>query len=369
MRPIIVPLLLLAACSAEPAANTTDVADVAPAGAAIPTAAATPAAEPSNAADSGANPTLGELKTFKDWTVGCDNTRTCKAVALIPGETFEDRLLAGVERAGDGSVTVRITGAAAADTRGKLAIDGRPVLEGGTARDGDILFTGDPARRAAEALAQGRAATLATGGPATPLSLAGAAAALRWMDAQQGFAGTAAALVAKGERPLTVAPPPAPPVVRAIAGYGATRPLAAAEGAALRDRADCGIDDYRDDPPAGEIADLGGGAFLILVPCDSGAYNLMSATFVRRGERTEPAVFDAETGLSPDPTPIPQPVNAQWQNGLLSTFAKGRGIGDCGSMQRFAWDGTRFRLVEQTTMSECRGSTDYITVWRARVVR
>jgi hypothetical protein len=64
-------------------------------------------------------------------------------------------------------------------------------------------------------------------------------------------------------------------------------------------------------------------------------------------------------------------VNADWDkaNGLLTSFSKGRGIGDCGVGSNFAWDGARFRLVEQEEMGECRGSTDYISTWRARVVR
>ena len=46
----------------------------------------------------------------------------------------------------------------------------------------------------------------------------------------------------------------------------------------------------------------------------------------------------------------------------------GRGVGDCGVHQDYVWDGTRFRLVQQEEMSECRGSLDYITTWRAQVV-
>lgn len=358
--------LALAACSAQPDAAGNDVAATNAASPEPAVIAAAPA--PADADDTGATPKLGEMATFKDWTAGCDNTRRCKAVALVP-EGADRTLLASVERAADGAVTLRITGTEAADRTGTLTIDGKPVLNGG-ASDGDsIAFTGEPARRAAEALAQGRTATLAGNGPAMPLSLAGAAAALRWMDAQQKLAGTPGAFVAKGEHPTDAALRPSLPVVRGIAGFGPARPLPAADAAALRKRADCTIADYLDPAPEGTMAELGDGATLILVPCDSGAYNVMSAAFIRRGDRTEPAQFDFETGMSPDPQPIAQPVNAEWQDGALATFAKGRGIGDCGSMQRFVWDGRRFRLVEQQSMGECRGSIDYITLWRARVVR
>ncbi len=61
--------------------------------------------------------------------------------------------------------------------------------------------------------------------------------------------------------------------------------------------------------------------------------------------------------------------NADWEPGTrrLSEFAKARGLGDCGAHSDYAWDGARFRLVRQESMGECRGSTDYITTWRAQV--
>jgi hypothetical protein len=54
---------------------------------------------------------------------------------------------------------------------------------------------------------------------------------------------------------------------------------------------------------------------------------------------------------------------------VLTSYAKGRGLGDCGVSQRFAWDGTRLRLIEQAEMSECRGNPNFIRTWTARVER
>jgi hypothetical protein len=64
----------------------------------------------------------------------------------------------------------------------------------------------------------------------------------------------------------------------------------------------------------------------------------------------------------------PDLTNGGWdaKTRTLSSYAKGRGIGDCGVSQTYAWDGTRFRLIDQNVMGECRGSIDYITVWTAR---
>ena len=64
-------------------------------------------------------------------------------------------------------------------------------------------------------------------------------------------------------------------------------------------------------------------------------------------------------------------TNGDWdpKTRRLSSYEKGRGLGDCGSTENYAWDGARFRLVEQNEMGECRGSADYIRTWTARTDR
>ncbi len=39
------------------------------------------------------SPQPGELKTFKDWTVGCDNGRACQAVGLLPENDVEEAII------------------------------------------------------------------------------------------------------------------------------------------------------------------------------------------------------------------------------------------------------------------------------------
>jgi Protein of unknown function (DUF1176) len=62
-------------------------------------------------------------------------------------------------------------------------------------------------------------------------------------------------------------------------------------------------------------------------------------------------------------------VNSDWDAATqtISSYAKGRGLGDCGSSESWVWDGTSFRLTRATVMGECRGSLDWIPVWRAEV--
>jgi hypothetical protein len=189
------------------------------------------------------------------------------------------------------------------------------------------------------------------------------------MDEQQRRIGTPTALVRRGTRAAAAAVPPlpvvaAPPVSRA-------RPLAlsAAALAALRKKHGCTLDEVGG-PEEAETAALGGGETLLLLACGSGAYNVSYVPFVVRRGRAELAAFDHRPGWWAEEGK-PMLTNAGWDSkrGLLSSFSKGRGLADCGTDSDYAWDGRAFRLVKQAEMDECRGSRDYITTWRARLVR
>ena len=50
-------------------------------------------------------------------------------------------------------------------------------------------------------------------------------------------------------------------------------------------------------------------------------------------------------------------VNADFdpKSQIMVTFAKARGIGDCGDVTDWIWDGKAFRVISQDTMPACRG--------------
>jgi hypothetical protein len=52
----------------------------------------------------------------------------------------------------------------------------------------------------------------------------------------------------------------------------------------------------------------------------------------------------------------------------LSNFEKGRGLGDCGAVNTWVWDGKAFAPTAQDLMGECRGVSpdDWVTTWRTR---
>jgi hypothetical protein len=55
------------------------------------------------------------------------------------------------------------------------------------------------------------------------------------------------------------------------------------------------------------------------------------------------------------------------ETATLSTFAKGRGPGDCGTEAGWTWDGKAFRVTLYRSMPYCRGVTldDWPVLYRA----
>ncbi|MEG8221481.1 DUF1176 domain-containing protein [Sphingomonas sp. HH69] len=322
-------------------------------------------------------PKPGALETYKDWTIGCDNRNRCEAVALMPegADWPEVPLMIGVAReAGpDAATEVWISRESKGVANVSFLVDGRTVATA-RARDGEAKVRGPQASALAIAMARGTAMDVRAGNRSwgTP-SLAGSGAALRYMDARQGRAGTMTALVATGPMGvMAVKPAPTPTVIRRapVPSGTAPAPLWREELAKLVTFTGCADEMRSDQTP--ELHRLSKTETLILVPCGSGAYNFTSVPVIATGiagRRTfRFAPFDAAPGwLSDDKHPTL--VNVGWtpEKSRLDSFAKGRGIGDCGGSEAYVWDGTRFRLVEATSMGECRGVWHWIPTWTAQV--
>lgn len=316
----------------------------------------------------------GPFKTFGDWAVACDNVRRCEMTSLQPADGDIDtdgaELSLVREPGPGGEVTITLWPDAGSKGVVTLVVDGARIAQGSIGENG-VRFGGAEAQRIATTLANGHRAQLSAGDKRAALSLAGASAALRFIDAQQGRAGGVTALVAHGTKPAVSVPAAVPlPVVPALAPAGRPASLSRALLAQLNRVSGCGDDYSADFPqPDPETGALGGGATLVLLTCGSGAYNLSSTAFVVRGGKATPARFDdAPGGAKAGAADL---INASWDasSGTLSTHGKGRGIGDCGEGASYVWDGTRFRLIEATRMEECRGSANWLTVWRATVRR
>jgi len=250
-------------------------------------------------------------------------------------------------------------------------VDGHLIARA-PAKNGAAMVAGPQASALAIAAAHGtlmeiKAGNRMLGKP----SLAGSSAALRAMDARQGRAGTVTALIATGSTMASaMKPAPVLPIVRRVVEPASAK----AQALWTNERASVdtltGCADEVDIARNIEVYPLPGGRTLALMPCGSGAYNLISVPVIGTGNAGRRsfalAKFDYAPGWGGEGGP-PMLVNAGWSGGRLSSFAKGRGIGDCGNSEDYVWDGAQFRLVEASAMGECRGASDWITVWRAKV--
>jgi hypothetical protein len=317
---------------------------------------------------------IGEQRIYGDWAVGCDNGLACEAFALDPVASFGSASGSLTFRRGAGRDGYLRAGIRMyADTDGEqigLYIDG--ALSGLATRSGtDSLyhFAPETAAELARRAARGRSAEIfdAQGGTLGQISLTGSHAALRHVDDRQGRAGSRSALVATGSR-ISVRSAPELPVIVAMPVPGQedreVQPIAQDEAAGLREQSECLEPNAR----RNEAFAISHDTVLHLISCEGGAYNFGDMAFVTQNGIRRPAEFDAPTGWGETVGPAVL-VNAWWnpEEGALGTYAKGRGIGDCGTAQRFVWDGSSFRLVEQREMNDCRGSIHWITVYRANV--
>jgi hypothetical protein len=332
------------------------------------------------AAAAPAGPHPSDPKLFKDWAVACDNGRLCEARSLIPADAEpEGWLMLSVRREGDPGALPRISFASAeAEDEPKptsVYADGKKLpLTIGHGELGAEVNAGKDALIAALRSATRLEARDAKGKALGAISLAGASAALLYMDDQQKRIGTATAIVRPGPKPLSaVPPPPAYPIVTAAAlSKKPPRRMPKAEWMKLRREA-CGDEGARagGDP---EFSRLDATHSLAYMPasCLSGAYN--EAALLRVAGKAGPwraPDFDVPVDQAGEGEPAGQVFNAGWSAGAgtLDMFMKGRGLGDCGTRESFVWDGGRFRLIQQTRMDECRGAIDWLQTWHAEVVR
>lgn len=326
-----------------------------------------------------APPTLGPSKNFGDWEVACDNTKSCTMTSLVPEEATEgsgyDQVSVSVARAagpaGAWSVEVQLPaghGPHRITARIDAAIIAAQVPGGDFAR-----FTGADAARIVAAMANGEALHIVGSGDALigRASLKGSSAALRFIDAEQGRAGTVTAAVAKGRTPASAVPaaPPVPHIAFARP-TGKTASFTPAMRTALDRSSECAstYEGGEGPLPEAEVAALTGGKTLVLLPCGSGAYNASSVAYILEGGKPVLARFDLIPGAVEGE--LPMLVNASWEpaSAQLSSYYKGRGIGDCGAAETYVWDGSMFRLIEARRMVECRGSVNWLPVWRAKPV-
>jgi hypothetical protein len=329
----------------------------------------------------------GELKSFRDWVVGCDNTLACTALGLPPADGAGSAFVK-VTRVGGPVATAEVEIVAYAETtpvapRLRLRVEGGkgPGLpsDGLDAElDGDFVrarLTGADAAAVIAALlpAKGLTVDLLDGSKSlasSPVSLSGSSASLRYMDAEQGRAGGVTALVATGSAAAAKVPAaPAAPVVTPVGmSELSPPPKRRPAGVPAASADDCPID------PKETAVALPGGRTLWGVCVSAGAYNFTYDFWIAGAGKPQPARFEIpgigaalSMGEDDDYAALTNPGLSD-DGFVLSAFSKGRGIGDCGALAEWVFDGERFRALTYAEMGECMGvpPDDWPVLYTAR---
>lgn len=321
---------------------------------------------------------------FKSWAVGCDNVLRCEAVSLVTDEAASsspaEAGLIAVEiqlvREGGpaGPLEIHARSVDALPDRMRLVADGREIVMLDARKRSEPGAAGGQALAAARIMANAITIELLDRKKRrlAVISTEGLADSLRFMDSRQGRSGNVTALVARGDQPASGVPAiPPVPRIRQVPSPDAdsVRPLVASEVQAARSLAQC--DAGLAAAEVKELYPLDARTSLVLLPCEAGAYNLSAVPLLAEGiagsRRMTIARFDHPPGFTGEPGKPPLVVNPLWdaRRGVLSSLAKGRGVGDCGASESYVWDGAMFRLVESRAMHVCRGASEWIRLWTA----
>ncbi|KAB7768184.1 DUF1176 domain-containing protein [Xanthomonas maliensis] len=306
-----------------------------------------------------AAPATNVAFSHDDWTIACDNTRTCRAAGYQPdeGEHLPVSVLL-TRKAGAGqAVTAELmlgqydeaklpaSLSLQIDQRnlGKLALDGNS----GTAS----LSSAQVAALLAALPRSSTIVALGNDGRRWQLSDNGASAVLLKMDEFQGRLGTRGALVRKGDRDESaVLPPlPAPQVHQAKlaapqagdARLGKMPALYQALRATLPADEECkGLDRGEASEPL-TITRLSSDKLLVSTDCWTAAYNTGTGFWV----------VNARAPFAPTLITL----NASDLDGAtILASQRGRGLGDCYSQSAWTWDGRRFVQTAESSSGLCR---------------
>ena len=330
-------------------------------------------------------------KQFKDWLAACDNLRNCHAYGFGAGAWAGAYL--HLERGGAAGTLPRVTVVveAAQGVKVKLAYNdkstaGLPADAVTPAKGDDVvrIEIKEPTAVAAMVAMLHKAETLTatridppghkSDDETSDISLSGAVAALLWIDEQQKRLGTVTALIRRGDKPVWSVPPQPPaPVVRAAKANPAPLPKVAPPEIIAKGKTLCGEDEGEGE--FSEAERLSGKLVLYSFYCrdSSGAYNHHYA-FLVAPEGNPKAVkvpdFQVKIGdLVNERSSILTNPSFDAKTMTMLTFGKGRGIGDCGDISAWVWDGTAFRLTRYDLMPDCKGvpADDWPTVYRTTV--
>ncbi|WP_133499684.1 DUF1176 domain-containing protein [Cognatilysobacter terrigena] len=321
---------------------------------------------------------LPAYRTFGDWTVACDNTGACEARGYT--DNGDDSLALRVVRAAGRDAVPTFEVVDIPDGAGAtLKLDGRALSFGANAlqtrasKDDDnaptrtLVLRGVAALQSLAAQAR-RAKHLGLAGTASVGSLTGFNAAMLFIDDAQGRVDTPTAIARPGRSNAAIPDARPLPAVHAVPSRG--KPLSDAAVRRYVDALKKLHDDCDDDVGSmtASVDPIGDAQVIALVPCVLGAYQGSYAAFI--SPRNDPAHakplrLPFPPGIDDDSSMLTE-AGFDAKTGRLSTFAKGRGLADCGMSAEWAWDGRAFVLASYTLLDRCGWPEpgDLLTVWR-----
>jgi hypothetical protein len=296
--------------------------------------------------------------SHKDWELACDNMRTCRAAGYHEEDDGPNATIL-LTRAAGPSQPVRVELQLAEDERRPapdqltMTIDGRAVGIVRTDRKSSTLTLTEAQVRALlpALLKDGRIAWTGKGTTWT-ISTAGANAVLLKMDEFQGRLDTPGALVRKGSKPESNVLPPLPaPEIQAGPVDQDKNPikLTAAQTRAITTalrktvkEGDCELLDSTSET-AGEleVRRFTKDKLLAWHACWIAAYNTGDGYWVVDAKPPYSAVLVTTSATDYD-------------DGVITSYQKGRGIADCVATATWTWDGRAFSQTSDKTTGMCR---------------
>jgi len=303
-------------------------------------------------------------KTFGSWTIACDNLHNCAGVSLTDGAGDDIAWVVHFTRRNDANAELLVEAFPAFQEIDPgavtLLVDGKK--SGFGFNDNGEAVGGPEKLLAAIAAAKKVEAVDKKGKKVGFVPVNGSSAALRWVDDQQGRAGTVTAIVAKGAKPASAvpAPPAAPRIAMPALSKAAPKKLGKADVAKIKKLSEfCDSEDNPDWVP--DYYRLDAGHSVGLIPCGMGAYqgNSMVVVIDEKGKWT-PAVIEEYRKPEPEESAFERyaltEADYDEDNRLLLTMARGRGMNDCGMGASWAWDGKMFRLARYEALDVCLGA-------------
>lgn len=296
--------------------------------------------------------------SHKDWELACDNTRTCRAAGYHPEDDGPNATILLTRAAGPNEPIIvqlqladdeqhpaptQLTMTVNSQDTGTVTLDAKTNIGKLSPAQVQALL---PAL-----LKDGRIAWRAKGATWT-ISTAGANGVLLKMDEFQGRLDTPGAVVRKGTKPEASALPPIPapeikaaPVIQdgkpAILTTAQSRDLMAALRKTVKDGSCELVDKKSEGADTLDVHRLTKDKLLVSHACWTAAYNSGDGYWVVDAQPPYSAVLVTTSATDYD-------------DGVISSMQKGRGIGDCIGTATWAWDGKSFVQTSAATTGMCR---------------